>query len=79
MVERVLAMGDYLTINDVRRVVTAAKDIKENEELILSMNSQESDKVANIFSVLEKQDFECITKGGHDGKNYYIIARKKQL
>lgn len=77
MVERILALGDYLTINDVRRVVEAAKDMNEDESLILSMNSQESDKVANIFSVLERHDFECTTKGGHNGKDYYVIARKK--
>ncbi|MGB7606293.1 MAG: hypothetical protein WBL93_12555 [Lutisporaceae bacterium] len=79
MVERILSMGDYLSINDVRKVVTAAKDMKENEELMIAMNSQESDKVENIFSVLKKHDFECTTKGGHDGKNYYIIVRKKYL
>lgn len=79
MVERILSMGDYLSINDVRRVVTAAKDMKENEELMIEMNSQESDKAENIFSVLERNAFECTTKGGHDGKSYYIIARKKYL
>ena len=79
MVERILAMGDYLTLDDVRRVVTVARDMDEDEELILTMNAQESDKVANIFSVLEKHDFECTTKGGHDGKHFYIIAHKKHL
>jgi len=79
MFERILSMGDYLSINDVKRVVTAAKEMKENEELMITMNSQESDKVENIFSVLEKHNFKCSTKGGHDGKNYYIIARKKYL
>jgi hypothetical protein len=78
MVERVLAMGDYLTFNDVKRVVEAAMDMGDDESLVLSMNSQECDKVSNIFSVLERHDFECTTKGGHDGKDYYIIAKRKQ-
>lgn len=79
MVERILAMGDYLTINDVRRVVAIARDMNEDDELMLTVNSQESDKVANIFSVLERNDFECSTKGGHSGRDYFIIARKKHL
>jgi hypothetical protein len=48
----------------------------ENEELILTMNSQDAYKAENIFSILEKYDFKCSTKGGHDGTGYYIIARK---
>lgn len=68
MVERILTLGDFLTINDVRRVVEVAKDMNEDEELMLSVNSQESDKVANIFSVLERNNFECSTKGGHEGR-----------
>jgi hypothetical protein len=77
MVERTIALGHYVTINDVRRVVEAAKEITGDEQLIVSMDSQESDKAANIFSVLEKHDFECTTKGASNGHEYYIIARKK--
>lgn len=79
MVERILPLGDFVTINDVRRVVEIAKDMNEDEELMLSVNAQESDKIENIFSVLELYNFECSTKGGHEGRNYFIIARKKHL
>jgi hypothetical protein len=77
MVERTISLGNYVTINDVRRVVTAAKEIGENEQLIVSMNSFESDKADYIFSVLEKNDFECTSKGANSGHDYYIIAKKK--
>ncbi len=77
MLERTISLGNYITINDVRRVVAAAKEIGEDEQLIVSMNSIESDKAANIFSVLEKNDFECTAKGASNGHEYYIIARKK--
>jgi hypothetical protein len=77
MVERTISLGNYVTINDVRRVVTAAKEIGEDEQLIVSMNSFESDKADHIFSVLEKNDFECTSKGASSGHDYYIIARKK--
>ncbi|MDF2520387.1 MAG: hypothetical protein K0R84_1015 [Clostridia bacterium] len=79
MNERILAMGDYLTLNDVRRVVEAAKEMNEGEELTLSISSQETDKVSNIFSVLENNNFELTTKGGHGGRNYFVIARKKHV
>jgi hypothetical protein len=79
MIERILTLGDFLTINDVRRVVEVARDMDEDDELMLSVNAQESDKVSNIFSVLERNNFECSTKGGHEGRDYFIIARKKHL
>lgn len=77
MVERTISLGDHVTIDDVRKVVAAAKEIGDDEHLIVSMNSHESDKAANIFFVLEQHDFECTTKGANDGKDYYIIAKKK--
>lgn len=79
MIDRVLALGEHLTINDVRKVVEAAKEIGEDEELILSMSAQESHKAESIFAVLENNDFECTTKGGHDGKDYFVIAKRKRL
>lgn len=79
MIERILPLGDFVTVNDARRVVEIAKDMNEDEELMLSVNAQESDKIENIFSVLERYNFECSTKGGHEGRNYFIIARKKHL
>lgn len=78
MVERTISLGNHITINDVRRVVTAAKEIGEDEQLIVSMNSLESDRAENIFSVLTKNDFECTSKGANSGHEYYIIARKKR-
>ena len=77
MVERTISLGNYITINDVRRVVTAAKEIGEDEQLIVSMNSMEADKAENIFSVLTRNNFECVSKGASSGHEYYIIARKK--
>lgn len=77
MVGRMLNIGDYVTMNDVRRVVEAAKGMGNDEELIVTMNSQESYKADNIFNVLARNNFEYATKGGHDGKDYHIIVRKK--
>ncbi|MDF2892114.1 MAG: hypothetical protein K0R80_2481 [Clostridia bacterium] len=77
MVERTISLGTYVTMNDVRRVVAAAKEIGDDEQLIVSMNAFESDKADSIFAVLEKNDFECTNKGASNGHEYYIIARKK--
>lgn len=77
MVERTISLGNYVTLNDVRRVVTAAKEIGAEEKLIVSMNSFESDKADHIFSVLEKNDFDCMSRGASSGHNYYIVARKR--
>lgn len=77
MVERTISLGNYFTMNDVRRVVEAAKEIADDEQLIVSMSSQESDKAASIFSVLEDNNFECTSKGAGNGHEYYIIAKKR--
>ena len=77
MVERAISVGSYVTLNDVRRIVDTVKHMEANEQLVVSMNSQDSHKAQNIFSVLEKNNFEWSTKGGHDGRDYYIIAKKR--
>lgn len=77
MIERMISVGNYVTLNDVRRIVDTVRKMNEDEQLVVSMNSQDSDKALNIFSVLEKNNFEWSTKGGHDGRDYYIIAKKR--
>lgn len=77
MIERMISVGNYVTLNDVRRIVDTVKQMDSNEQLVVSMNSQDSYKAQNIFSVLEKNNFEWSTKGGHDGRDYYIIAKKR--
>ncbi len=78
MVERTLSLSGDVSLNDVRRIVETAKQMGHEEQLVLSMNSIDSYKVENVFSVLERHNFECSTKGGHEGTDYYIIARKKR-
>lgn len=77
MVERMISVGSYVTLNDVRRIVDTVRQMGTEEQLVVSMNSQDSYQAQNIFSVLEKNNFEWSTKGGHDGRDYYIIAKKR--
>ena len=77
MIERMITVGSYVTLNDVRRIVNTVKYMGTDEQLVVSINSQDSYKAQNIFSVLEKNNFEWATKGGHDGRDYYIIAKKR--
>ena len=77
MAERMISVGSYITLKDVRRIVDTVKTMDAHDQLVVSMNSQESYEAQNIFSVLEKNNFEWSTKGGHDGRDYYIIAKKR--
>lgn len=77
MAERMISVGSYVTLRDVRRIVDTVKHMDKEDQLVVSMNSQDSYEAQNIFSVLEKNDFEWSTKGGHDGRDYYIIAKKR--
>jgi hypothetical protein len=78
MVERALSLSGTVSFSDVRRIVETAKEMGDEEQLIVSMNSMDSYKAENIFSILERHNFQCSTKGGHEGTDYYIIARKKR-
>ncbi|HWQ29803.1 MAG TPA: hypothetical protein VN549_02345 [Negativicutes bacterium] len=77
MAERMISVGAYVTLSDVRRIVDTVKHMNAEDQLVVSMNSQDSYEAQNIFSVLEKNAFEWSTKGGHDGRDYYIIAKKR--
>lgn len=77
MAERMISVGSYVTLTDVRRIVDTVKHMSAEDQLVVSMNSQDSYEAQNIFSVLEKNDFKWSTKGGHDGRDYYIIAKKR--
>lgn len=77
MVERMISVGSYVTLNDVRRIVDTVKNMDAKDQLVVSMNNQNSYKTQNIFSVLEKNNLEWSTKGGHDSRDYYIIAKKR--
>jgi hypothetical protein len=77
MAERMISVGSYVTLTDVKRIVDTVKHMSAEDQLVVSMNRQDSYEAQNIFSVLEKNDFKWSTKGGHDGRDYYIIARKK--
>ncbi len=77
MIERMISVDGNITLSDVRRIVDTVKHMGEQEQLVVSMNSQDSYSAQNIFSVLEKNNFEWATKGGHDGRDYYIIAKRK--
>lgn len=77
MIQRFLSLNHPVGFNDVRKVVERIKDIDMDEELVIQMNSQDSYKAEGIFSVLEREKYKWSAKGGHDGRDYYIIARKK--
>lgn len=77
MIQRFLSLNHPVGLNDVRKVVERIKDIEMGEELVIQMNSQDSYKAEGIFSVLEKEQYKWSAKGGYDGSDYYIIARKK--
>jgi hypothetical protein len=77
MIERMISVGSFATLNDVRRIVDTVKHMGDDEQLVVSMSNQDSYKAQNIFSVLERNNFEWSTKGGHDGRDYYIIAKKR--
>lgn len=79
MIQRRMTLEHPIGLHDVRKVIERIKDIGEGEELVIQMSSQDSFRAEGILSVLDKENYQWSSKGGHDGNDYYIVARKKQL
>lgn len=77
MIQRIMTLEHPLGLHDVRKVVERIKDIGEGEELVIQMSSQDSYRAEGIFSVLDRGDYQWSAKGGHDGRDYYIVAKKR--
>lgn len=77
MADILLTMDEYVSYDDIKRIVEMAKGMNLEDELTVSFNNTEAYKVENIFSVLQDNNFDLTSKGGHDGRYYYIIAKKR--
>lgn len=64
-------------LHDVRKVVERIKDIGQGEELVIQMSNLDSFRAEGIFNILDRENYQWTAKGGHDGNDYYIVARKK--
>ncbi|HHY78654.1 MAG TPA: hypothetical protein GX498_09180 [Clostridiales bacterium] len=77
MIQRRMTLEHPIGLHDVRRVIENIKNIGEGEELVIQMSNLDSFRAEGIFSILDKENYQWTTKGGHDGIDYYIVARRR--
>lgn len=65
-----------LSAND--KLIDVIQNMKNEDELIITIDKYDDDQSDYIFAILEKNNFEVLTKGSHDGEEYHIIAHKKR-
>lgn len=60
----------------VDRVRDTLDRLEPGEEIIINIESADAHQADPVIGLLERSGFDYQAKGSHDGKNYYINARK---
>ncbi|KPU26526.1 hypothetical protein TR13x_09610 [Caloranaerobacter sp. TR13] len=78
-------MADYyinfdreLGLNSITKLLNTIGEINENDELIVTMDSNDAMQSRFIREALENNGFEVLPKGDHTGKKYKLIAHRKK-
>ena len=65
-------------VNSHEKLIDIIKDIGPEDELVITMDAMDADQSGYIFDILDKQGFEVLPKGSHDGDKYHIVAHRKK-
>ena len=63
---------------DDSRLEDILKNVGEEDELIITMDANEAEHSEQLFDILKNHGFEVLPKGGHDGKQFHIVAHRKK-
>lgn len=64
--------------NTQEKLLNIISNVKENDELVVSVDSDNHSKISNTAKLLNENGFEHITKGNDDGRQLSIIAHLKR-
>lgn len=77
-------MSDYrINIENVMQPVDSDKlynllgILGDGDELLITVDSKGADQLDSIYRVLEGNEFNITTKGGHKSGTYNIIAKRR--
>lgn len=66
-----------ITPNAVGNVRQALSRLGSGDEITITVESTDAHQADSIISLLEAGGFDYQPKGSHDGKSYFINARKQ--
>lgn len=70
--------GNVLGPADTDKIYDMLSIIGEGDELIITVDTTGvPSEFDTVFNVLDRNNFDISTKGGHEGGKYHIIAKRK--
>ena len=78
MVEHFLRFENEVSVNENQRLEDILKGMGDEDELIISMDSNEIENSDYLFNLLRDHGFEVLPKGGHEDQQYHIVAQRKK-
>lgn len=71
--------GSVVGPSDTNKLYDMLEILGEDDELIITVDAAgESPQYNTIFRVLEENKFNVSAKGGHEGGQYHIFAKRKE-
>jgi hypothetical protein len=70
--------GSLIGASDTERLSYMLGVVDFDDELIITLEAADVDQAGDIFSVLDNNGFDIVTKGSNDGDKYNIIARRRK-
>ncbi|RKD33755.1 hypothetical protein [Thermohalobacter berrensis] len=74
MADYYINLDEELGLNAVTKVLEAMSEVKEDDTLIISMDSDDAAQSRHLAELLENNGFEYLPKGSHSGEKYTLIA-----
>lgn len=63
---------------DTEKLYNLLSILSQDDQLHITVDGRGTDQLDSIYNVLEKNEFNITTKGGHDSGTYNIIAKRNK-
>lgn len=72
-----LEFGSVAGPNDTDRLYHLLSIVSEEDELEITIDSDDTEQINSIVDVLQGNEFDVSVKGNHDGDKCHLIAHRK--
>lgn len=73
-----LEFGPFMGPGDTDRLYDLLSIVSEDDELEITMDSDDPEQINSIVDVLEDNDFEVLSKGVDGGRKCCLVAHRLQ-
>lgn len=70
--------GNIIEPSDTNKLYNMLDIIGEGDELNITIESADADQTETVMRVLRENKFDVKTKGGHNGGQFNIIAKRRE-